>query len=105
MADDEPPAPWSVTGARSVIRDRWIDLRADDCLTSDGHVVAPYYVLRWPDWVQIVAIDDEDHVVLIEQYRHGLGIISLELPSGAIDAADASPIAAGKREPSSSPNA
>lgn len=98
---DSPAAtlkPWIVTASRDVIRDRWIGLRADDCMTAEGTEVAPYYVLDYPDWVQVVALDDEDHVILVEQYRHGIGAMTLELPAGAIDREDGSPLAAAARE-------
>jgi len=74
--------PWKVRGSKRVLRDRWISVRADDCVTAEGVEVTPYYVLEYPDWVNIVALDAEDHVILIRQYRHGLGKISLGLPSG-----------------------
>lgn len=38
-----------------------------------------------PDWVNIVAITDEGLLVLVEQYRHGTGELSLEIPGGAVD--------------------
>lgn len=80
------------------MRDRWISVRADDCITASGAVVAPYYVLEYPDWVHIVALDRSDHLLLVRQYRHGLGRMSLELPGGIMDAADTDPVAAGMRE-------
>ncbi|MGO4524450.1 NUDIX hydrolase [Microvirga sp. 2MCAF35] len=92
------PKPWTVTNSRDVIRDRWITLRADDCVTDDGAEIAPYYVLEYPDWVHVVALDDEDHVILVEQYRHGFGGLSLEVPAGAIDREDPSVLAAAARE-------
>lgn len=92
------PKPWTVKTSRDVIRDRWIGLRADDCVTADGVEVAPYYVLEYPDWVHVVALDDEDHIILVEQYRHGYGGMSLEVPAGAIDRDDSSPVAAAARE-------
>ncbi len=60
--------------------------------------MAPYYVLEYPDWVQIVALNDRDEVLLIRQYRHALGDISLELPAGAMDPDDAGPLGAAHRE-------
>ena len=30
------PQPWRVTGTRTIIKDKWIDLRADDCVRADG---------------------------------------------------------------------
>jgi 8-oxo-dGTP pyrophosphatase MutT (NUDIX family) len=81
-----------------VIRDRWVKLRSDDCVTAEGVEVAPYYVLEYPDWVHVVALDDEDHIILVQQYRHGYGGISLEVPAGAIDREDPSPVEAAARE-------
>lgn len=95
---DSPLKLWTVTSSRDVIRDRWIKLRSDDCMTAEGVAVAPYYVLEYPDWVQIVAIDDEDHVILVRQYRHALSGISLEVPAGAVERDDPSPVAAAARE-------
>lgn len=50
----------------------------------------------------ILAIDEEDHVLLVEQYRVPLGRSCIELPAGLIgdddDAADEEPLAAAGRE-------
>ncbi|MCC2105784.1 MAG: NUDIX hydrolase [Hyphomicrobiales bacterium] len=92
------PQPWRVTASRTIIKDKWIDLRADDCLRADGLEIKPYYVLDYPDWVQVIAIDADENLVVIRQYRHGAGRLTLEIPSGCIDASDADPIAAAARE-------
>lgn len=93
-----PLAPWTVTASRIVHQDRWITLRADDCVTADGHVIAPYYVVGFPDWVVIVATDQQGQAILVQQYRHGMGVVSTELPGGAIEPDDASPAEAALRE-------
>lgn len=92
------PTPWTVTGSRIVHRDRWVSLRADDCVSDEGVGFAPWYVIEQRDWVQVVAVTDAQEVVLIEQYRHGRGIVSLELPTGVLDSPDEPPILAGQRE-------
>lgn len=89
---------WKVFGSRHVLRDRWISVRADDCLTASGVRVAPYYVLEYPDFVHVVALDSYDRVVLVRQYRHGIRKFSLELPGGTMDLADEDPIATARRE-------
>ncbi|MDE1997059.1 MAG: NUDIX hydrolase, partial [Rhizobiaceae bacterium] len=58
----------------------------------------PYYVLEYPDWVEIIALDADDNIYLVQQYRHGLGVVALEVPGGAMDASDADPIEAAARE-------
>ncbi len=89
---------WQVTGSRIVFRDRWVSLRADNCVTQAGVEVAPFYVLEYPDWVHVGALDADAHVILVQQYRHGYGGVTLELPGGIMDAQDASPVATAARE-------
>lgn len=91
-------AAWQVTSSRTVLKDRWIDLRAESCVTASGTVIEPYYVLSYPDWVHVVALTDVDELVLVRQYRHGVGSTVLELPGGAADASDADMAAAARRE-------
>jgi 8-oxo-dGTP pyrophosphatase MutT (NUDIX family) len=107
MARSHPPAErgsiakaghWVVRGSREVVRNRWLTLRADDCVTARGVEVSPYYVLEVPDFVHVVAFDREGSLVLVRQYRHGLGLESLELPGGTIDPQDRDPVAAAVRE-------
>jgi 8-oxo-dGTP pyrophosphatase MutT (NUDIX family) len=81
--------PWRVITSERLRADRWISLRADHCVTAEGVEVAPYYVLEYPDWVHVVAIDQQARVLFVEQYRHGAGVITLELPAGRMDAGEA----------------
>lgn len=56
-------APWDIKRSSYPLRDRWLTVRADDCVTSEGVEIAPYYVLEYSDWVQVVAIDTEDNIL------------------------------------------
>lgn len=89
---------WTIERSSHALKDRWISVRADVCRTHEGAILDPFYVLEYPDWVQIIALDAVDNLILVEQYRHGLGISSLELPTGGIEPFDADAIAAGQRE-------
>ncbi len=90
--------PWRTLASEQLLHDRWINLRADRCVTPGGREIAPYYVLSYPDWVHVAALTDDDELVLVEQYRHGAGLSCLELPGGMMDAADADPVATARRE-------
>jgi 8-oxo-dGTP pyrophosphatase MutT (NUDIX family) len=89
---------WRVVQSRSLLKDRWIDVRADNCITPAGTDISPYYVLAYPDWVHVVAMTPERSLVLVRQYRHAAGEVFLELPGGMLDAADTSPEQAARRE-------
>lgn len=49
------------------------------------------------DWVNIIPITADNQVVLIEQYRHGIDDITLEIPGGLVDKSE-TPLQAGMRE-------
>jgi 8-oxo-dGTP pyrophosphatase MutT (NUDIX family) len=89
--------PWTVLSSKTVLKDKWIDVRADDCITAEGALIAPYYVLSYPDWVHVVAIDHLGNVLLVEQYRHGTAEMSLEVPGGGVESAE-EPLEAAQRE-------
>jgi len=92
------PGAWRVAASRLIHADRWIRLRANTCITPEGAVLDPYYVLEYADWAHVVAVTNDDRLVVNHQYRHGAGCVHLELPGGVMDAADAGPVEAGLRE-------
>lgn len=89
--------PWTVNHSAPVIKDRWIDLRADDCTTAGGVSVSPYYVLRYPDWAHVVCLDRDDRICVVSQYRHAVARTMMELPGGVIEAGE-DPLHAAQRE-------
>jgi 8-oxo-dGTP pyrophosphatase MutT (NUDIX family) len=89
---------WKVLESRTILQDRWLNLRADDCLTPDGVRISPYYVMSYPDWVNIVAITPDDRLLLVRQYRHAAGRFFLEIPGGGLDAQDVDSEKAARRE-------
>lgn len=93
-----PLKAWTVKERRTIVRDAWIDLEAQTCVTADGAEIAPFYILSPRDWSAILAIDNDDQAILVRQYRHGIGATSLELPGGVVDADDIDPAAAAVRE-------
>ncbi|WP_427144675.1 NUDIX hydrolase [Rhizobium pisi] len=80
--------PWSVTASRITYEDRWIRLRSDDCLTADGTVVAPFHVLDYPDWINVVPLMPDGRVLLTREYRHGRNEIVLGLVGGGVEPSD-----------------
>jgi len=88
---------WLTLASRYVLRDRWISVRADTCRMPSGITLGPYYVMEYPDWVHVVALDRDNRLLVTRQYRHGLKRTILELPCGAINAEEP-PEAAARRE-------
>jgi ADP-ribose pyrophosphatase len=68
--------------------------RARSPLTGAEH---DFVVLESAPWVNVVPLTRDQEVVLIRQYRHGIGEVTLEIPGGLVEAAD-TPIQAAQRE-------
>lgn len=58
----------------------WVDVRVDVLGNEDDKV--PYHVIEREDGVLIIPITDEGKAVMVEQYRHGIGEVTLEFPGG-----------------------
>jgi hypothetical protein len=56
---------WRIIEFTKIAKDRWIDLRADRCLTAEGREISPYYAMSYPDWINIVAITADECLVLV----------------------------------------
>jgi len=88
---------WTLLGSTYLHKGPWATLRADRCQMPDGRIVDEYYVLEYPNWVNAVAITEEGKVLMVRQYRHAAGVVSLEIPGGVIDG-DEQPEDAMRRE-------
>lgn len=91
------PAPWRVVASETVVADRWIRVRADDCRDADDRRIAPYYVLEYPDWISLLAVDADGDAIVVEEYRHGAGIVAVGTIGGAVEPGE-SAIEAAARE-------
>ena len=74
---------------REIYHGRIIDVQVDTVSLPNGNT-STREVVRHPGGVGILALDDEDCAVLVEQYRYVFGRTLLEIP-------------AGKREPGEDP--
>jgi ADP-ribose pyrophosphatase len=95
---DKKLMKWQIKHSKYLVDDQWLKLRVDQCQLPNGKIIEPYYVLEYPDWINVFGITIHNEVVLVQQYRHGIGREVVELPSGAVEAFDENPMEAAKRE-------
>lgn len=88
---------WEKLSSKYLVRKNWATLRVDTCRMPDGTIIPDYYVLEYPEWVNAVALTDDNKVILVKQYRHAAGEAILEIPGGCMDEGE-SPEQAVRRE-------
>lgn len=88
---------WTVLSERLVLDRRWLRIHEQRVRLPNGHEIEEFHLIEGPDWAAVLALTDENQVVLVRQYRHGAHKASLELPAGVIDAGEDG-LAAAKRE-------
>ncbi|MET0929736.1 MAG: NUDIX hydrolase [Aeromicrobium sp.] len=88
---------WPLARSETIHDSPYISLRSDTIVdpSGDEHVRA---VVRPNGAVAVVALDDDDRLLLVEQYRHAQGRRLLELPAGTLDVEGEGPEDAAKRE-------
>ncbi len=84
-SDASSPGDWRVTGSDIVIETPHLRLRRDTVELPNGARVGPYYVRESRGFAVVFALTPDERVVLVRQYKHGIGRIVLELPAGGID--------------------
>lgn len=90
--------PWKVLSSEYVLDTPWFKVRADRCETQTGDVLDPFYVIEERDAVHIFPVTTEGKVLISRQYRHSINRLTWEIPCGAIDSSDESPLKAAQRE-------
>jgi ADP-ribose pyrophosphatase len=63
------PKPWKTLSSREIYENRWMRLREDVAEMPDGRTTI-YGVVTFGDCVGVVPFVDDDHVLLVRQYRY-----------------------------------
>lgn len=97
MAGEPAPHEFRLLASETVYDGRVISLRLDTvAMPGGGDSVRE--VVAHPGAVAVVALDDQERVVLVRQYRHPVGRHLWELPAGLRDADGEPPLETARRE-------
>lgn len=94
---EEDIKKWKILESKYISKRPWLTARCDKVQLADGRINDEYYVLEYPDWVNVIAITKDGKFVMEKQYRHGMGIMSTELPCGVAEPGE-DPLVATQRE-------
>ena len=88
--------PWKRRSAEPVFQHALFSLEIQT-VEAEGGDERKALVIQSTDWVNIIAVGDDDEVVLVRQWRFGTAAESLEIPGGMVDPGE-DPLSAAKRE-------
>ncbi len=88
---------WEKLREKTVAPTRILDLKSATYRHPVRQTERDFVLLHARDWVNVLALTPDHHLVLVRQFRIGIDEFSLEIPGGVIDPGE-DPLAAGVRE-------
>ncbi|PWR24242.1 NUDIX hydrolase [Zavarzinia aquatilis] len=90
--------PWKRLARRTVYERRpWLAVHVDRLELPGGRIVEEFHQVEVAPYVIVLAETPAGELVMMEQYRHGVGGLCLSLPGGMIDPGE-EPEVAARRE-------
>jgi ADP-ribose pyrophosphatase len=93
----DTPEEWRVTATATPFTGKKTSVRTDDVVMPDGSVARRDYQVH-PGSVAVLALDDQDRVLVLKQYRHPVRMKLWEIPAGLLDVPGENPLHAAQRE-------
>lgn len=87
---------WILKNRDVLLSNEYFELVKDEVITSNGTTIPDYYYINTKQAVAIVALDENQNVILKRGYRHPLGEMLIELPAGAIEEDESDGLEAAK---------
>lgn len=89
---------WKLRESRIAFQSKWMTLRQDTVELPNGKIIDDYFVAVRPDVAAVFALTPDNHVIMVRQYKHGVGQIVLEVPAGTFPPGEEDPQIAAERE-------
>lgn len=73
---------WEVLNETDVSPSHWFPIKQHEVRLPNGTIVDDYYITTLPPVAMVLAVTVGNMLVLVNQYKHGLGEFMFELPAG-----------------------
>ena len=91
--------PWKILTTRPLFsRPPWLELWEENVRLPNGTMIEGYLRTCARDYAMVFALLVDGTVPLVQQYKHGVGQLSYDLPAGYLETPDELPLAAAQRE-------
>ena len=88
---------WKSLCSEYIIKRPWLTARRDKIELPDGRIIPEFYVLEYPEWVNVIAITTDGRFVMERQYRYAADSTNYEIPCGVMEQGE-TPLEAAMRE-------
>jgi ADP-ribose pyrophosphatase len=79
---------WKVLDSEYLFKQPWLTVRKDHCQLPNGTEIPSFYINEYSEWVNVFAVTEDDKVLMVKQYRHGIKQVGIELPGGVAEAGE-----------------
>jgi ADP-ribose pyrophosphatase len=87
---------WLQGTRRELLETRIFRLMAENWTSPRTGVEHTFSVIDSPDWVNVVALTTQGHMILVRQFRFGVGSITLEVAGGLVEPGEDPAVAAAR---------
>lgn len=96
-AEKGPIRGWTLLAEEEILKTPVFTVNRHVCRSPKDGQDKNFVVMAVPDWVQVLAVTEDQKVLLVRQFRLGSRQISLELPGGVVEKGQ-TPLEAAQRE-------
>jgi ADP-ribose pyrophosphatase len=92
-----PEETWEVLSSEVALQHPYITVTMQEVRLPDGRVISGWPIVHLRDYVNVVALNEADEVMVLEGYKHGAGRSSWQVVGGYLEPGE-EPMSAARRE-------
>ncbi len=76
---------WKLLKSKMALDEKWFKVRCDEVELPSGKILPDFFVWESGNVSMTVPVTDEGKLILVRQYKHGIGQIMIEFPAGYLN--------------------
>ncbi|MFA6506880.1 MAG: NUDIX hydrolase [Treponemataceae bacterium] len=88
---------WDLLDEKDISPSKWFPLFRHKIRLGNGKIVEDYFVSKLGNVSMVIPFTEDGRLILVRQYKHGVGEITIEFPAGRIES-DQTPVSAAEAE-------
>ena len=79
------PVAWTTRATHTAFGNRWLAVEIDDVVLPNGHEYEYTRLVPRAPGVGVIGFNEDGHILLEREYRHGVGEVIWQIPGGLAD--------------------